>query len=37
MKRHECPGDDCGHCEQRIAAIEYGEADFDVPEYYDGT
>lgn len=37
---HNCPGDDCLRCEQRIAAIEYeraiAEGD-DVDDYYDGT
>ncbi len=37
--RHECEGDDCGYCEQRISEIEYERefGDDDLPQYWDGT
>ncbi|AAD17630.1 hypothetical protein SEA_MARCOLIUSPRIME_67 [Mycobacterium phage Marcoliusprime] len=39
MPHHNCPGDDCGRCEARIAAIEYERevAHDDYPQFYDGT
>jgi hypothetical protein len=36
--RHDCYGDDCGYCEERIADAEY-ERDYpadDYDDYYDG-